>query len=296
MNKIGIIKKLSSLGVAAVFVLMASASAWGQLLVGYDFTGSSAPATFAPTTTAANVAGSNVTRGAGAAASAGGNSFRTTGFQNNGISTANTDYFQFAITATAPNRLSLSSLNAGLAGTATFVAMPGVSQQFAYSLNGTTFTLIGSPQSIVGTPATITVDLTGVAALQNVAAGTTVTFRYYASGQTATGGYGFFSSASGVNGLAINGTAVAPTAGEVSISGRVSAPQRFGSSSALVTLTDASGNSQTVRTRKLGGYRFSDLSAGETYVLTVSAKGYTFAPQIVTANEDLTDVDFAPEQ
>jgi hypothetical protein len=90
----------------------------------------------------ANLDASNLlTRGPGAAWSTGGNSFRTVGFQNNGISTANTDYFQFTLSSVSGFNLSLSSIDARFAGTATFAAAPnGVSMQFAYSLDGTTFT------------------------------------------------------------------------------------------------------------------------------------------------------------
>ncbi|MBL7703076.1 MAG: T9SS type A sorting domain-containing protein [Ferruginibacter sp.] len=182
-------------------------------IAAWDFTGfgSTSLPTFAATTFNANLVSAsganNITRGSGAAWSTGNNSFRTQGFQNNGISTANTDYFQITLRAQAGFTLSLSTIDARMAGTATFANAPGVSQQFAFSLDGTTFTLIGSPQVTVGTPATLPqIDLTGISALQNVAATTTVTLRYYASGQTATGGWGFNSPSAGQNGLAIGGS------------------------------------------------------------------------------------------
>jgi hypothetical protein len=81
-----------------------------------------------------------------------------------------------------------------------------VNSQFAYSLDGTNFTLIGSPQATIGTPATLTqISLTGITQLQGVPDTTTVTIRYYASGQTTTGGWGFNSPSSGTFGLAITG-------------------------------------------------------------------------------------------
>ncbi|RYE05264.1 MAG: hypothetical protein EOP51_34650, partial [Sphingobacteriales bacterium] len=104
--------------------------------------------------------------------------------------------------------LSFSSITANVIGTATFMAAPGVSNQFAYSLDGTNFTLIGSPVTTSGSGSQVpipTIDLSSVTALQNVSSGTTVYFRYYASGQTATGGWGFSSSSSGTNGLAFTG-------------------------------------------------------------------------------------------
>ena len=182
-------------------------------IAGWDLTGvgSTSLPTFAATTFNANLisssGASNITRGSSAAWSTAGNSFRTVGFQNNGISTANTDYFQVTLTAATGYKLSLSTIDAKLNGTASFDVSPGVTSQFAYSLDGTNFTLINSPQVVIGGPQSLAqIDLSLIGALQNVATGTTVTLRYYASGQTATGGWGFYSASSGTNGLAIGGT------------------------------------------------------------------------------------------
>ncbi len=196
---------------------------WGQIAA-WDFFGQSSPATFAATTFNSNLVitsgANNITRGSGATSSTGSNSFRTQGFQNNGISTANTDYFQITLRAQAGFTLSLSTIDARMAGTATFAASPGVSQQFAYSLDGVTFTLIGSSQVTIGTPATLTqVNVSAISALQNVASTTTVTLRYYASGQTTTGGWGFNSPSAGQNGLAIGGSLTAASTPTFSFGG-----------------------------------------------------------------------------
>lgn len=183
-----------------------SVSVVGQV-ASWDFTGENNVVTSTADSFNANLTVAPVlTRGAGSASSAGNNSFRTVGFQNNGIATTNTDYFEVQFTASAGNVLSIHTIDARMAGTATFANAPGVSQQFAYSTDGVTFTLIDSPQTIVGTPQTLTqINTTGISALQNVAAGITVTLRYYATGQTATGGWGFNSPSAGTNGLAIGG-------------------------------------------------------------------------------------------
>jgi hypothetical protein len=204
-------KKLLTKMALMIGLMLFAFSGWGQIAA-WNFTGvgSTTLPTFAATTFDENMistsGASNITRGPGAAWSAGNNSFRTTGFQNNGISTANTDYFQITLTASEGYQLSLSTVDARFAGTATFAASPGVSSQFAYSLDGVNFSLIGSHSTTIGTPATLPqIDLTSVVDLQNVEAGTTVTIRYYASGQTATGGWGFNSPSAGINGLAIGG-------------------------------------------------------------------------------------------
>jgi len=194
-----------------IFLIILSAvslNGWGQIAA-WDFTGNNtANATVAATTFNANLSSSNlITRGGTAAASAAANSFRTLGFKNEGIATTNTDYFQITLGAATGYVVSLSTIDAKFAGTATFCASPGTSNRFAYSIDGTNFTLISTTQTLIGTPATLTqIDLSGISALQNVAAGTTITLRYYASGQTTTGGWGFYSASAGTNGLAIGGS------------------------------------------------------------------------------------------
>ncbi|MBS1753915.1 MAG: hypothetical protein JST34_07690, partial [Bacteroidetes bacterium] len=200
-----------------VFLFCAFITTINAQIAAWDFTGASSPTTWAAITFDPNLVSTsgadNVTRGAGAAASSGANSFRTTGFQNNGISTSNTDYFQITITAKTGYSVSLSTIDANFNGTSTFAASPGVTYQYAYSLDGTTFTLIGSPASVIGAPVSMPqIDLSGISALQNVPSTTTITIRYYASGQTITGGWGFYSASSGTNGLAIGGSVdIAPT-------------------------------------------------------------------------------------
>jgi hypothetical protein len=120
-------------------------------------------------------------RGPGAAASAGGNSFRTTSFKNDGISIANTDYFQITLSASSGKTLSLSSIDSYLAGTSSYSVSPGVQNQFAYSLNGVDFILIGTPSIQIGDGAISQISLSGISALQNLADDKTVTLRFYAN-------------------------------------------------------------------------------------------------------------------
>ncbi len=154
-----------------------------------------------------------ITRGSAAAASSAANSFRTTGFKNEGISTASNDYYQITLSASEGYTLSVTSITGKMAGTGTYFASPGVSDQWAYSTDGSTFTLIGS--ALQSTSTNRAWDLSGVSALQNLAAGTTITLRYYASGRTSTGGWGFYSGADNSYGVDIYGSldaaAVVPT-------------------------------------------------------------------------------------
>ncbi len=194
-----------------LLVLAFSINYWGSgqsltTIAAWDFFGQPSSATFTATVFNSNLSSSNIiTRGAGASPSTGINSFRTTGFQNNGISTSNTDYFEVTLGATSGFTLSLSTIDARFNGTGSFYSSPGVTSQFAYSLDGSIFTLIGSPEPSTSLNMT-QIDLVSIPDLQNVASGMIITLRYYASGQTTTGGWGLYSANAGSYGLAIGGS------------------------------------------------------------------------------------------
>ena len=203
-----------------MLVVCAAPNLRAQTILSWDFTGESGGATSTAEVQNANLDSSNLlTRGATAAASSASNTFRTVGFKNEGISTANTDYFQFEASAATGNTLSLSTIDYKFAGTATYSASPGASMQFAYSLDATNFTLIGSPFVTTAASGTGTqISLSGIGALQSLAASTIVTFRFYATGQTTTGGWGFNSPSAGA-GLALGGTFAAAGGANVSRGG-----------------------------------------------------------------------------
>ena len=90
---------------------------------------------------------------------------------------------------------------------------------------------------------------------------------------------------------------LAPTASAVSLSGRVRTISGLGIGGARITLTGAGGETRSVTSSMLGYYRFTDVPAGETYVLTIYAKRLAFAnpTQIVTLADARDDVDFIAE-
>ncbi|MFA9197404.1 MAG: endonuclease [Aliarcobacter sp.] len=176
-------------------------------LAAWDFTGENNVATSAPEVYDLSLdSAPALTRGAGASASPAVDSFRTQSFGNDGISIANTDYFQITLSASSGKTLSLSSIDCYLAGTDTYRASPGAQSQFAYSLNGVDFVLIGSPSITTKDGAISQISLSGISALQNLADDKTVTLRFYATGQTSSGGWGFKSISAGSYGLDIGGT------------------------------------------------------------------------------------------
>jgi CSLREA domain-containing protein len=86
-----------------------------------------------------------------------------------------------------------------------------------------------------------------------------------------------------------------PTAASVSISGRVLAGTGRGLANALVYLTDSAGNSQTRRTNSFGYYRFEDVAAGQSVIISVASKRYQFAPQAITVTEEINELNFVGE-
>lgn len=185
-------------------------------LAQWDFNGYGGPnqlpaVTLAAQNINASLSGSSaiLSRGPGAPQSNANNSFRTNGFQNDGIATTNTDYFQTSFTATG-NIMSITTINANIYGSSTFVATPGAKVQFAYSLDGSTYQLINSPANITSTNSVTTriiFNISNVSELQNITPNTTVYFRFYATGQSTGGTLGFSSESSpGTIGLQFDGT------------------------------------------------------------------------------------------
>src|SRR5260221_5415798 len=106
-----------------VFSVVAATKAQAASIAAWDLTGSNTTATVTATASSFDpgLAGAPVlTRGSGAAASTGNNSFRTVGFKNDGISTANSDYFQTILSAAPGFTMFLSTIDARFNGTSTF--------------------------------------------------------------------------------------------------------------------------------------------------------------------------------
>lgn len=185
-----------------------AASAHAVPLLQFDFAGSTATATYntQPSTfDETGIVASSMTRGAGISTQNASNSFRGTGFSNNGISTSNTDFFQWTLAADDGFQFTVESIYGNFNGTSTFSNSPGVTMAYAYSLDGgSNFTLMSSFVQIGSGNQTYTIAGANIAPLTDI---TSVIFRFYASGQTTTGGWGLQSASSaGTIGLQVNGT------------------------------------------------------------------------------------------
>lgn len=95
---------------------------------------------------------------------------------------------------------------------------------------------------------------------------------------------------------AVESNLLAPSAANVSVSGRVFTTRGAGLTNAIVILTDQAGNSQTARTTSFGYFRFNEVEVGQTYVINISSKRYQFMPQVITVNEDITELNLTANE
>ena len=91
-------------------------------------------------------------------------------------------------------------------------------------------------------------------------------------------------------------TQVAPTSAAVLIAGRVFAPDGRALKNARVILTDSQGNARTALSTSFGYFRFDAVEIGQTYMLSVSSKLYTFEPQIVQVFEEITELNLIAQE
>jgi len=87
-------------------------------------------------------------------------------------------------------------------------------------------------------------------------------------------------------GVIYNNTLTAAT-----VSGRVVALPRI--AKALATLTDVNGMARTVRVGR-GRFQFDNVPLGAVYTVAVHARGYSFVPQTVYVDDNVTLPDFVP--
>ncbi len=88
---------------------------------------------------------------------------------------------------------------------------------------------------------------------------------------------------------------LAPTAASVSVSGRVVQSNGFGISRATVQMVDPGTNeTKTAITNAFGYYRFDDVEAGSTYLISVRHKTFQFISRVVNVADNVTDFNFEP--
>lgn len=80
-----------------------------------------------------------------------------------------------------------------------------------------------------------------------------------------------------------------PLAATARVSGRISV-SRVLDTTAKIFLTNQSGESFVVRVNPFGYFNFRHVTTGQTYTLSARSKRYQFDSQMITVNEDLTDI------
>lgn len=86
----------------------------------------------------------------------------------------------------------------------------------------------------------------------------------------------------------------APTAAQVSVSGKVLAANGSGISNVRVSMTNQAGETQTAVSNTFGNFRFETVAAGEIYVFTVISRRYQFSvpSQVLSVNDNINDLVF----
>jgi hypothetical protein len=132
------------------------------------------------------------------------------------------------------------------------------------------------------------VSLSDIPALQNVPASTTVTIRYYASGQTTTGGWGFSSATSGTIGLAVGGNLTLSGPTDTTPPAATSITPTDDSATAIPTtdLTITYDETILVNTGTVTLRKSSDNSTVET--ITVPSAAVTVSGATATINPSVT--------
>lgn len=279
--------------VFAVFLLNAQAQ---TVLVNYDFASAVAgtPCTASPLTTAAGVTSTFTTGGTGGGtcttpagtaatappafvANAANQSVSLTSF-----AAGSSNFFQFQLNGVSTYQDYMLFFQSQRSGTGP------VNADVQYSTNGTTFTTFQTVNPGNGVFAAFNIDLSAVTAIENQP---TVYFRILGTG--GTGAAGTFRIDN------FQAQAMNVSAAGVSVGGRVITASGNGISGVTVSINGGSlAEPIYARTSPFGYYTFEGIPAGQTYILTISSKTYTFNPasRAVNVQDSLTDVDFVAQE
>lgn len=95
----------------------------------------------------------------------------------------------------------------------------------------------------------------------------------------------------------VNFTITAAPASSAIVAGRVTRSNGQGVSNAIVSLVDGGvGGRRYALTNPFGFYQFEGVATGSSYTISVVSRLYTFAPQTIQVNGDLTNVNFVTNE
>jgi hypothetical protein len=85
-----------------------------------------------------------------------------------------------------------------------------------------------------------------------------------------------------------------PSAAGVTVSGRVTTADGRGITSVRVSIVSPTGETRTVMTTTFGYFRFTDVEAGQTYILSVASKRFSFAEssRLIQVADNIADCNF----
>jgi hypothetical protein len=83
-----------------------------------------------------------------------------------------------------------------------------------------------------------------------------------------------------------------PTAASVVVSGRVLSANGSGLRNAQVILTESNGATHRTNTGSFGNYEFGGIEAGQTVTVSVISRRYSFNTQVVSPQENVSDLNF----
>jgi len=85
-----------------------------------------------------------------------------------------------------------------------------------------------------------------------------------------------------------------PTAAMVSVSGKVTTANGLGIRSVVVTITSPNGSSRSIVTGTFGRFRFDDVEAGSSYIISIISKRYRFdePTRFINVVDNITELIF----
>ena len=89
---------------------------------------------------------------------------------------------------------------------------------------------------------------------------------------------------------------IGSTASGVEIGGKVLTPDGRGIRGVTVSITDQSGAVRVATTNSFGFYRFENVEAGSSYVVSAASKRYRFGARVVNVSDTLTDLDLIAQE
>ena len=94
------------------------------------------------------------------------------------------------------------------------------------------------------------------------------------------------------------GFAATPLSSEVSVSGRVLTSEGRGVTNAVVSLIEANGNVRNVLTGRWGYFNFSNVEDGQTVVVSVRSRRFSFSQSthVISLTDNVADLNFVADQ